>query len=424
MDDDITILGDRDVWGGSHAFGISRRDRRQHLYVTGRTGVGKSTLLLNLAASDIEAGHGVGFIDPHGDNAPVLLDSIPASRIEDVVFFNPSDTEFPIGLNLLRASKEKHLAVSGIVSAFKSIWREFWGPRLEYILTAALLALSECDNASILGVPRMLTDAYYRAWVIRQVEDPAVRSFWRNEFERYGTGFSQEAIAPIQNKAGHLLLSPILRNILGQVKNRLDARAIMDEGRIFIADLSKGKLGEDKTNLLGALLVAQFQLAAMSRSDMPEAERRDYFLIVDEFQSFATDSFASILSESRKYRLSLTLSHQYIDQVPKEIRHAVFGNVGSMVSFRVGERDAEILEREFGEGYSRAQLTGLGNHEICAKILHGGTYGEPLIGRTVPPRALRHGYAEAVIRRSRDKYATTRHVVERRIRQWLDESHH
>jgi len=328
----------RESWGQKIPFGLFHRDRRHHLYTIGKSGTGKTTLLRNLILQDIEAGHGVAVIDPHGDLANDLLDYMPRHRIEDVAYFNPADMEHPIGFNLMGATSpdERHLVASGVVGVFKTIWPEFWGPRLEYILYAATAALLDCENVTILGVQRMLSDARYRAWVVKQIKDPMVRSFWVNEFEHYDKRFLHEAIAPIQNKVGQLLMSPHVRNILGQVRSRINARFIMDNGRIFIADVSKGKLGADKSNLLGAMLVTQFQLAAMSRADMPEEKRRDFFLYVDEFQSFASDSFISILSEARKYRLCLTLSHQYIDQLRPEIRDAVFGNVGSMVAFRVG----------------------------------------------------------------------------------------
>jgi Type IV secretion-system coupling protein DNA-binding domain len=416
------IIGVREHWGQNVPLVFSHNDRRQHLYSIGKSGAGKTTLLRNLILQDIEAGHGVGVIDPHGDLATDLLDHIPRRRIEDVVYFNPADVEYPVGLNLLGSVpvEHRHLVASGIVSVFKSIWREFWGPRLEYILYATVAALLECQNVSLLGVQRMLSDARYRAWVVKQVRDPMVRSFWVNEFGNYDGKFLQEAIAPIQNKVGQLLMSPHLRNILGQVKSKIDARFMMDNRRIFIADLSKGKLGEDKSNLIGALLVTQFQLAAMSRSDVPEHERRDFFLCVDEFQSFATDSFVSILSEARKYRLCLTLSHQYIEQLKPEIRDAVFGNVGSIVAFRVGQRDAEVLEQEFGNAYPRSQFIRLDNHEICGKMLVNGRYAEPWLGKTLPPQGRWHGRSETIIRRSREKYATARHVIEDKIKRWMD----
>jgi len=425
MENRFVQLGEREGWSGPKPFGLSAVDRRQHLYAIGKSGSGKTTLLKNLIVQDIQAGAGVGVIDPHGDLATELLDCIPSRRLRDVIFFNPSDSEYPIGLNLLQGNEEhRHLIVSGIVAAMKSVWSEFWGPRLEYILHATVSALIECENVSLLGIQRMFTDAVFRAWVMRQVKDPAVRSFWISEFEGYDKRFLNEALAPIQNKVGRLFMSPHLRNILGQVKRKIDARFMMDKRRIFIADLSKGKLGADKSNLIGALLVTQFQLAAMSRADVPEASRQDFYLYVDEFQNFATDSFAEILSEARKYRLCLTLSHQYMEQVKPEIRSAVLGNVGSLVTFRVGHHDAEILEREFGNTYALSQFTGLDNYEVIAKLLVNGKHEEPFLGRTVPPTYVLHGRSETIVKESRERYGAPRKRVEEGIRRWLEKSNH
>jgi hypothetical protein len=350
-----------------------------------------------------------------------LLDHIPRYRAEDVMYFNPADVEYPVGMNLLGsvAKDERHLVASGIVSIFRGIWSDFWGPRLEYILYAAVAALLDCENVSLLGVQRLLSDERYRAWVVKQVEDPMVRSFWVNEFDGYEKRFLREAVAPIQNKVGQLLMSPHVRNIVGQVRNRIDARFMMDDGRIFIANLSKGKLGADKANLLGALLVTQFELAAMSRANLPEDERRDFFLYVDEFQSFTSDSFVSILSEARKYRLCLTLSHQYVGQLRPEIRDAVLGNVGSIIAFRVGHPDAKLLQQAFGETYPASQFTSLDNGEVYVRLLSDGQDREPFFGKTLPPSGARHGRREAIIRRSREKYATPRMVIEEKIDRWI-----
>lgn len=415
------VMGMRDNWGQAVPFSLSPHDRRHHLYTIGKSGAGKTTLLRNLILQDIEAGRGVAVIDPHGDLADDILDHIPRHRTEDVVYFNPADLEYPVGMNLLGSvpKDERHLVASGIVSIFRGIWSEFWGPRLEYILYACVAALLDCENVSLLGVQRLLSDEKYRAWVVKQIKDPMVRSFWVNEFEGYERRFLQEAVAPIQNKVGQLLMSPHVRNIVGQVRNKIDARFMMDDGRIFIANLSKGKLGADKASLLGALLVTQFELAAMSRANVSEAERRDFFLYVDEFQSFTSDSFVSILSEARKYRLCLTLSHQYVDQLRPEIRDAVFGNVGSIIAFRVGHSDAKLLEQAFGEVYASSQFTSLNNGEVFARLLTGGQDREPFHGRTLPPSATRHGRRDAIIRRSREKYATRREIVEERIARWL-----
>jgi hypothetical protein len=268
----------------------------------------------------------------------------------------------------------------------------------------------------------MLSDARYRSWVVKQVKDPAVHSFWVNEFGRYDQRFLQEVIAPVQNKVGQLLMAPPIRNIFGQVASKIDPRFMMDDRRILIANLSKGLLGEEKANLLGALLVTQFQLAALERAEIPEGKRVDFFLHIDEFHNFSTDSFAAILSEARKYRLCLTLSHQYIDQLREEVRDAVFGNVGSLISFRVGEGDATRLEREFGGGYTARQFADLANHEVCAKLLAGGRYPEPFFATTFPPLSRMYQRRATIITRSRERYATPRTLVEERIGRWMNGS--
>jgi hypothetical protein len=265
----------------------------------------------------------------------------------------------------------------------------------------------------------MLVDPWYRRRVVGQATDPLVRSFWRDEFERYDTRFMREAIAPIQNKVGQLLMSPPIRNVLGQVKRRVDPRFMMDNRRIFIANLSKGLLGEDKANLLGSLLVTSFELGALERVDVPEEKREDFFLFIDEFQNFSTESFTTILSEARKYRLCLTLSHQYLDQINERVRKAVFGNVGTLVSFRVGETDAMVLAREYGNAYNPAQFSSLGNYEVLAKLLVGGQHGDPFLGRTLSPIEFHSGRRHEVMRRSREKYASRKHVVEDKIERWL-----
>jgi hypothetical protein len=421
MNGDVAYIGVRHAWGEDVPFGLQLHDRRHHTYVVGKTGSGKTTLLRNLIVQDIVAGRGVGVIDPHGDLAYDLLNSIPPSRTDDVVYFDPADHEYPIGLNLLQSVSpdQRHLVTSGIVSALRNIWRDSWGPRMEWVLSASIAALLECENVSILGIPRMLVDERYRSWVLKQVKDPMVRSVWIQELGRYDKKLWQEAIAPIQNKIGQLLIAPPVRNILSQVRSSIDAGFMMDNKRIFIANLSKGRLGEDKSNLLGAVLVTTFQLAAMARSVIPEEQRKDFFLYVDEFQNFTSDSFASILSEARKYRLALTLSHQHVSQLRDEIRESVFGNVGSIIAFRVGSADGELLRREFGEGFLVNHFTDLGRHQVCAKLLTDGEYIQPIHGTTMAPLDVHFGGRENLIRRSREKYATPRAIVEDRIRRWL-----
>jgi hypothetical protein len=421
MEDYFIQIGMREIWGGKYPFGLYRADRRNHTYLIGKTGSGKSTLLRNLLLQDIESGEGVGLIDPHGDVAMEVLRQIPSWRTDDVVYFDAADLDHPIGLNLLAdvPAARRHLVVSGIVGAMKSIWRESWGPRLEYILSATLSALTECQNVTVLGVQRMLVDERYRQWVLRQVRDPVVHQFWTGEFAAYDPRLRVEAISAVQNKLGALLLSSPLRNILGQVRSGIDARQIMDRRRIFIANLSKGKLGADRANLLGAILVTQFQLAALGRADMPEAERADFFLAIDEFHNFSTDSFASILSEARKYRLSMLLANQYIEQLTDEVRDAIFGNVGSLISFRVSERNAELLSREFGQTYLPSTFSSLGNYEVCVKLLAYGQHGDPFLGKTLPPIGRRYGRGANILRRSRERYASSRVVVEDKIGRWM-----
>jgi hypothetical protein len=418
-DNDTVYMGRRHDWGGDRPFGLDSHERRQHLYIVGQTGTGKSTLLRNLILQDIEAGRGVGLIDPHGDLAHEILDHIPSWRTDDVVYFDPAAHD-PLAMNLFRATSDNwHLVASGIVSAFKKTWGDSWGPRLEYVLFATVAALLQCDNTSLMGVSRMLHDARYRAWVVRQVKDPMIRSFWVNEFEGYSRNFMQEAVSPIQNKVGQLFFAPPLRHVLGQVAAKVNFRFMMDNRRVFIANLSRGTLGETHSALLGALLVTGFEVAALSRADCPPDKREDFFLYADEFQHCATDSFASILAEARKYRLVLTLAHQYLGQVDENIIKAVFGNVGSVIAFRVGEADASVLERQFGGGYARSQFTGLENFELCARLLHR----EPFIAKSLPPLLTSRKRRETIVRRSRERYSTRRKLVEGRIEKWLRQNY-
>jgi hypothetical protein len=421
MNDDFIILGTREAWGGQQHFGLSPTDRRHHVYVIGKTGSGKTTLLRNMIVQHLAAGHGVGLIDPHGDLAEELLSHIPPWRADHLCYFNPGDLEFPVGLNLLAnfPPDDRHLVASGIVGAFKSIWRDSWGPRLEYILYNAIAALLDCQNTTLLGVNRLLTDDTYRAWVVRQIKDPFIREFWADEFASYDERFRREAIAPIQNKLGQFLLNPVVRHILGQVRSKVSFPFIMDNQRIFIANLSKGKLGHDKANLLGSLLTTQFQLAAMARTNQPEHDRRDFFLFIDEFQNFSTDAFASILAEARKYRLCLVLSHQYIDQLPLPIRQAVFGNVGTLISFRVGYTDAEALHHEFGNTHIAQQFVDLDKFEILTRLLENGANKEPFRAKTLAPVDNSVGRHAKLVAKSRERFATRRVIVETKLQEWI-----
>ncbi len=420
MSHETTHIGITEVSGAS--FGLDTQQRVLHTLIVGKTGSGKSTLVRNLIVQDIEAGRGVGLIDPHGDLAEELLDLIPPHRRNDVVYFCPGDTSFPVGFNLLHHVSEERrpLVTSGIVQAFKGIWKDSWGPRLEYILYAAVAALIDCQNVSLLGIQRMLVDPGYRAWALQQTKDPVVRAFWLDEFENYDKRFRREAIAPIQNKVGQLLMSPIMRNVLGQVKNQIDARVFMDEGKIFIANLAKGSLGEDKCHLLGALLVTAFHQAALARTNVPEGARRSFHLFIDEFQSFGTDSFATILSEARKYGLHLVLSHQFSSQLSEEVRGAIFGNVGNLIAFRLGSRDAALFHEEFDCEYLARSFSELPNYKVRAKLMSEDGSGDALFGVTLPPQGTRYGYGKWIVDQCRRRFATPRKVVEGKIQRWMD----
>ena len=418
---DPIMIGHRIAWGGEVPFGIHPEDARHHCYIIGKTGSGKTTLLRNLIIQHIHRGHGVAVIDPHGDLAEDLLRQIPPSRADHLVYFDPADLEYPIGFNPLAnvAPDDRPLVASGIVESFKTIWGDSWGPRMAYILYNCIAALLDCQNTSLLGVNRMLIDPTYRHWVVKQVKDPFIKQFWEQEFANYDPRFMREAIAPIQNKVGALLQSPIIRNILGQVRNKISIPFTMDDSRIFIANLSKGRMGHDKSNLLGSLLVTQFQLAAMARANRPEAERRDFHLFIDEFQNFSTDSFASILAEARKYRLCLTLSHQYIDQLSLPIRQAVFGNVGSIISFRIGNSDAEVLAGEFGNEFNQATFTDLPKFQALTRLHTNGQPQQPNRTRMMGPLRLHCGKPERLKARTRERFGTSRNEVEFRINHWL-----
>ncbi len=403
-------------------FSLSAGDRRHHLYMLGKTGTGKSTLLESLIVQDLAEGRGVGLIDPHGELAEAVLEHVPSHRTREVVYFNPGDVDRPVGFNLLRKVPRPHrpLIASTVLSAFQSIWSDSWGPRLEYILYNAVAALLEAREATLLGVLRMLTDGRYRGEVLDQVDDPVVRAFWVDEYERYDKRFRTDAIAPIQNKVGQLLAHPPLRNILAQKTSSFDPRFTMDTGRIFIANLSKGRIGERGANLLGSLLVSYFGLAAMQRVDTPAVERRDFHLYVDEFHNFTTSAFASILAEARKYGLSLTLAHQYLDQLDEEVRAAVFGNVGTLIAFRLGLRDAELLAPEFGEALKPADLADVGWYKTHVRAPDAGPTTRPLVLSTFPPSG--EGSAtrrERVIRHSRERFGTPRRRVEEQVNRWM-----
>lgn len=402
-------------------FGIKTDDRRRHLYAIGKTGMGKTNMLENLAIQDIQNGHGICFIDPHGDSAEKLISMVPSERINDVVYFNPADQKFPIAFNVLESVDREYrpLVSSGLIGVFQKLWADSWGPRLEYILRNAILALLEYPGSTLLGVMRILVDNKFRKRVTVKVTDPVVKAFWTEEFPKWNERVLQEVISPIQNKVGQFLTSAVIRNIVGQTRSAFDVREIMDDQKILIMNLSKGRIGEDNSALLGAMMITKIQLAAMGRVDMPEEDRKDFYLYVDEFQNFATESFANILSEARKYRLNLILANQYITQVDEIVRDAIFGNAGTIVSFRVGAADAEYLEKEFEPIFTMNDIVNLPKYQIYLKLMIDGIAADAFSATTLPPIQF-HGEdsTEKVIKVTRDRYAENRDDVEEKISRW------
>jgi len=420
MDNDIIIFGETDFRNQKKKFGIKLDDRRRHVYIIGKTGTGKTTLAENMAIQDIQSDRGVGIVDPHGEFAEKMLDFVPANRINDVIYFNPADLDFPIAFNVLEkvSAEHRHLVASGLMGVFKKIWPDVWSARMEYILNNTLLALLEFPNTTLLGINRLLADDAYRKRVIKNLKDPVIRSFWETEFAGYNDRYKQEAVAPVQNKIGQFLSASVIRNIVAQVKSRINIREIMDTKKIFIMNLSKGRIGEDNSRLLGGMLITKIQLAAMERVDTPEKERKDFFLYVDEFQNFATESFSNILSEARKYRLDLTMAHQYMEQLSEEVLAAVIGNVGTLVTFRVGSTDAEILAKEFAPTFIETDLVNLTKFQIYLKLMIDGVASQPFSANTLSPINLSTNSAERVIKVSRERYATSRENIEDKIMRW------
>ena len=422
MSNDIAVFAQTTYRNEFKKFGIKSDDRRRHMYLVGKTGMGKSTILENMIVDDIRAGHGVAVVDPHGDLAERIIEFIPSDRIKDVVYFNPSDIDHPIAFNVVEQVEPhlRHLVASGLIGVFQKLWADSWGPRLEYILRNAILAILDFPGSTLLGVVRMLSDKNYRKRVVANIKDPVVKAFWEKEFSGYADKFAAEAVSPIQNKVGQFLSSSLMRNVIGQVKSAINIRYIMDNQKILIMNLSKGRIGEDNSALLGAMMITKIQLASMSRVDLPEEERRDFYLYIDEFQNFSTDSFANILSEARKYRLNLILAHQYIEQLGDTVKAAVFGNVGTMVVFRVGATDAEELVKEFTPTFTEEDLVNLPKYEMYLKLMIDGVASTPFSARGLPPLkdSERTGNMQKVIEYSRQKYASNREEVEEKIMKW------
>ncbi|MDD5464523.1 MAG: type IV secretion system DNA-binding domain-containing protein, partial [Candidatus Moranbacteria bacterium] len=426
MQKDITFIAKTNFRNSEKTFGIKRADRRQHMYVIGKTGVGKTQFLKNMALQDINNGQGLAVIDPHGEFVEEILDSIPPHRINDVVYFNPADMEHPVSFNIMDVPdpRYKHLIASGLIGIFTKIWANVWSARMEYILANCILALLDTPGTTLLGIPRMLVDRDYRQKIINNLKDPVVKSFWVNEYEEWESRYRNEAIAPVQNKVGQFLNVSFVRNIVGQAKNTIDIDEIMNNQKILLVNVSKGRIGEDNSAILGAMIITKIQLVAMERVRIPEDERKDFYMYVDEFQNFATDSFVNILSEARKYRLDLIIAHQYIGQLVTDtstaVRDAVFGNVGTMISFRVGAADAEFLEQEFTPEFLQDDLIRLDNRNVYLKLMIDGITSRPFSATTItiPPVKKDNKKREEIIKVSRSKYARPVMTVEEEINRW------
>lgn len=420
----ITFFAKTDARGQNVPFGIKAKDRTKHVYVIGKTGMGKSTLLENMAIQDIQSGEGLAFIDPHGSTAEKLLDYVPEERAGDVLYFAPFDMDHPVSFNVMEdvGPDKRHLVVSGLMSTFKKIWVDAWSARMEYILSNTLLALLEYPDSTLLGVNRMLSDKAYREKVVENISDPSVKSFWVDEFAKYNERYMQEAGDAIKNKIGQFTANPLIRNIIGQPKSSFDVRKIMDERKILIMNLSKGLVGETNANLLGSMLITRVYLSAMSRADLSGAEiakAPNFYFYVDEFQSFANETFANILSEARKYKLNLTIAHQYIEQMEEEVRNAVFGNVGTTIAFRVGPLDAEFLETVFTPTFTITDLVNLGFAQVYLSLMIDGVGSRPFSAVTLSPIDPAHvSYRDQIIAASRRAFAHPREAVEAMIKDW------
>lgn len=420
-DNPVILFGEVDFRNHRQHFGIKMDDRRRHMYVIGKSGMGKSELLKNLAIQDIQEGRGLAFIDPHGDPVEDLLDYIPRERINDVIYVNPADMQYPISFNVLEHVDydQRHLVADGLMGVFKKIWVDQWSARMEYILNNVVLALLEVPGTTLLGINRMMSEKEYRKGIVAQIKDTEVKAFWTQEFASWNDRYAADATAAIQNKIGQFVSNPLIRNIVGQVDSSFDIREAIDDKKIFLMNISKGRIGEDASRLLGAMFITRIQLAAMSRVDVPKHQRPDFSLMVDEFQNFATAAFANILSEARKFNLSLIVAHQYVNQMSEEVRDAIFGNVGTIIAFRVGAEDAELLEKEFAPVFAAQDIVNLGKRDIYLKLAIDGISSNAFAARTMDTfQPLEQSTREEVINASRHSYGRPRADVEAAIEKW------
>lgn len=420
---EVSFFGETNFRNEKKIFGIKRIDRRRHLYIVGKTGSGKSKLLELLLISDIFSGQGCCLIDPHGDLAEETLKFVPRERIKDVVYVNPADKDYPIGFNPLEPVEDyetrQHLSTF-FISIFKKLFAAGWNQRMEHLIRYITLALLETPDSNVLGIPRMLADTPFRQRVIMQIKDPVVKGFWTNEFSASAEQYSREAIVPILNKVGQFIANPVVRNMIGQRKNALDFGKFMNEGKIVFLNISKGRLGDDNTALLGAMFITKIQQAALARAKVPEDQRRDFYFYVDEFQNFATEAFSTILSEARKYHLDLTIAHQYIAQLPEDVKATAFGNVGSLIVFPVGGDDAAYLAKEFTPIFSAEDLINLNVREMYIKMSVDGKLTKPFSARTITVPNPQFGFTREILSHSRLTYGKNRVSVENEIRRWSE----
>jgi len=421
------IMGETDYRNTKISFGIKDDDRRRHTYILGKTGSGKSVFIKNMIIPDILEGKGVGVIDPHGDLVEEILNHIPPERMKDVVYIDPSDMDYPIGLNMIdvKDGETIDLLADGIVSVFKKFFENSWGPRLQYILTNTILTLLNCQNVSLLAVQRILTDKGYRKFLLKQVKDPFLVQFWEQEFENMSKNprLLTEAIAPIQNKVGRFLNSPMVRNMIGQVTSKVDFQKIMNEGKILLVNLSQGKIGEENSSLLGGMIVTRLYSNAMQRAFLNVKDRKDFYLYVDEFQNFATETFVKILSEARKYGLNLIVTHQYIDQVSEDIQKAIFGNVGTIINFVVGQHDAKRLAQEFTPDLEPEDLVNLERYKVTMKMMIDGSQSKPFTASSVLKVFKEYNLRKNIREISRQKYALTKESVENKLVKWAGQNY-
>jgi hypothetical protein len=402
----INFFGRTEFKNLNTVFGIKRIDRRKHIYIIGKTGVGKSTLIANMAINDMRNGEGLAIVDPHGDLCEIVLDYIPKHRLNDIVYLDPNQTEQPFRMNPLEVTipEQSELVASGIVAIFHKLFAYSWGPRLEYILRNSILSLTQIPNSTLLDVPLLLTSNSFRKKVIERLTDETLKKFWINEFNTLNDRSRTEAISPILNKVGQFITSPKIRAILERPHSSINLEDVMNNGKILLLNLSQGRIGEDNAALLGAMFITKMQLAAMNRVNIPEHQRRDFYLYVDEFQNFATSSFVKILSEARKYRLNLAVANQYIAQVDEDVQKAIFGNVGTLISFLVGASDARFLNLEFGSLYEEADLVGLDNFEIITKLSIDNRTSTAFPAMTLPLPKAKNQNREKAIRLSLERY--------------------